>query len=79
MLHSPSDQFRLRFHKVTATLPNISVDFKFLNIRTIKKESRECVIPFLNRKSLKIKVLTEIATSITFNHTGKDPREQVMF
>ncbi len=58
-------------HKVTATLPNISADVKFLNTRTIKKESRKCVIsgtfrevdvgeasePCLNRKSLKIKGL----------------------
>jgi len=29
MLHSPSDQFRSRFHKVIATIPNIIADVKF--------------------------------------------------
>jgi hypothetical protein len=47
MLHPPSDQFRARFHKVIATIPNIIADVKFLNKRTIKKESRECVITCL--------------------------------
>ena len=52
MLYSPSDQFRSRFHKVIATIPNIIADVKFLNTRTIKKESRECVIPCLMFQSL---------------------------